>query len=141
MVVGAPDVDGLVKAADGQLIIMVGDVGGKVGGDAVGTDEDLVLGLFLAAVVSLFLVDDAVLGGVLGAAVHDSAIFGLVAGTDLQQLIHNRLDRTGLVQVALVEPDIIIDTILAQVALQAGNVLGQGVGNGASFSSSKSALT
>ena len=39
---------------------MVGDVGGKVGGDAVGADEDLVLSLFLAAVVSLFLVDDAV---------------------------------------------------------------------------------
>ena len=35
----------------------------------------------------------------------------------------------SLVQGALVEPDIVVDAILAQVALQGGDVFGQGVGN------------
>ena len=52
VVVGAPDVDGLVKAALRQLVVVVGDVGGKVGGDAVGADQDLVLVLLDAVVGS-----------------------------------------------------------------------------------------
>ena len=52
VVVCTPHINGFVKAAGGQLIVVVGDVGGKVGGDAVGADEDLVLGLLLGAVVA-----------------------------------------------------------------------------------------
>jgi len=113
VVVCTPDVDGLGKAAGGQLVVVVGDVGGKVGGDAVGADQNFVLGLFLGAVLGLLLVDGAVLGGVLGAAVHDGAILGLVAGTQLQQLFDHGLDSAGLVQGALVEPDIVVDAVLA----------------------------
>ena len=43
VVVGAPDVDGLVKAADLQLVAVVGDVGGEVGVEAVGAAEHVVL--------------------------------------------------------------------------------------------------
>ena len=43
MVVRAPDVDGLVKAPDRQLVAVVGDVGGKVGVKAVGPAEHVVL--------------------------------------------------------------------------------------------------
>ena len=32
-----------------QLVVVVGDVGGKVGGDAVGTDEHFVLGFLLGS--------------------------------------------------------------------------------------------
>ena len=88
VVVCAPHVNGLGKAAGSQLVVVVGDIGGKVGGDAVGADEHLVLGLLLSAVLGLFLVHGAVLGSVLGAAVHDSTVLGLVAGTQLQQLIY-----------------------------------------------------
>ena len=74
-----------------------------------------------------FLVHGAVLGSILGAAVHDGTILGLVAGSQLQQFVHNIQDSAGFVQGALVEPDIVIDAVLAQVALEGGNVLGQGV--------------
>ena len=129
VVVSAPDINGLVKAAHGQLVVVVGNVGGKVGRDAVGAHQHLVLGLFLAAVLGLALVHNAVLGGVLGAAVHDRTVLGLVAGTALQQLVHHGLDRAGVVQVALMEPDIVLDAVLAEVALQTGDVLGQGIGH------------
>jgi len=127
VVVGTPDINGLGKAAGGQLVVVVGNVGGKVGGDAVCTDEDFVLGFLLGAVLGLFLVHGAVLGSILGAAVHDGTVLGLVAGTQLQQLVHNIQDSAGFVQGALVEPDIVIDAVLAQVALEGGNVLGQGI--------------
>ena len=50
VVVCAPHIDGLGKTAGGQLVVVVGDIGGKVGGNAVGADEDFVLGLLLGAV-------------------------------------------------------------------------------------------
>ena len=81
VMVCTPDVDGLGKAAGGQLVVVVSDIGSKVGGDAVGTDEHLVLGFLFGAVLGLFLVHGAVLGSVLCAAVHDGTVLGLVAGT------------------------------------------------------------
>ena len=43
VVVGAPDVDDPVKAADGELVAVIGDVGGKVGVEAVGAAQHVVL--------------------------------------------------------------------------------------------------
>ena len=43
VVVGAPDVDGLVKAPHLQLVAVVGDVGGEVGVKAVGPAQYVVL--------------------------------------------------------------------------------------------------
>ena len=43
VVVGPPDVHSLVKAADLQLVAVVGDVGGEVGVEAVGAAEHIVL--------------------------------------------------------------------------------------------------
>ena len=129
VVVCAPHVNGLGKAAGSQLVVVVGDICGKVGGNAVGADEHLVLGLFLGAVLGLFLVHGAVLGSVLGTAVHDGTVLGLVAGTQLQQLVHHSHHCAGLVQGALMEPHIIVDAVLAQVALEGGDVLGQGIGH------------
>ena len=43
VVVGTPDVHSLVKAADLQLVAVVGDVGGEVGVEAVGAAEHVVL--------------------------------------------------------------------------------------------------
>ena len=43
VVVGAPDVDGLVKPPHLQLVAVVGDIGGKVGIEAVGPAEHVVL--------------------------------------------------------------------------------------------------
>ena len=108
---------------------MVGDIGGKVSGDAVGTDEHLVLGFFLGAVLGLFLIHGAVLGSVLGAAVHDGTVLGLVAGTQFQQLVHHSQNCAGLVQGALMEPHVVVDAVLAEVTLQGSDVLGQGVGH------------
>ena len=112
---------------------MVGDVGGKVGGDAVGADQNLVLGFLLGAVVGLLLVGDAVLGAVLGALVHDGAVLSLVAGALVQQQLDDVLHRTALVEGALMEPDVVLDAVLAQIALEAGDVLGQGVGGDGLF--------
>ena len=84
VMVCTPDIDGLGKATGGQLIVVVGDIGGKVGGDAVGTDEHFVLGFLLGSVLGLFLVHRAVLGSVLGAAVHDGTVLCLIACAQLQ---------------------------------------------------------
>jgi len=43
VVVGAPDVDDLVKAPDGEFVAMVGDVGGEIGIKPVGPAEHIVL--------------------------------------------------------------------------------------------------
>ena len=43
VVVSAPDIDDTVKATDGELVVMVGNIGGEVGGNAVGTHQNLVL--------------------------------------------------------------------------------------------------
>ena len=125
VVVGAPDVDGLVEAAYRELVVVVGDIGGKIGGDAVCTDENFVLGLFLGAVFGLFLVGGAVFFGVLRAAVHNGAVLGLVAGAQLQELIHDGLYGSAFVQLALMEPHVIVDAVLAEVGFQRGDVLGQ----------------
>ena len=117
------------KAAGSQLVVVVSDIGGKVGGDAVGTDEHFVLGFLLGSVLGLFLVHRAVLGSVLGAAVHDGTVLCLIACAQLQQLIHHGLHRAGLVQGALMEPHIVVDAVLAQIALEGSNVLGQSVGH------------
>ena len=42
VVVGAPDVDGLVETADDQLVAVVRDVRREVGRVAVGADEDVI---------------------------------------------------------------------------------------------------
>lgn len=125
---GTPHIKGFVKAAGGQLIVVVGDIRSKIGGDAVGAHQDLVLGLLLGAILGLFLVYSAVLGSVLRTAVHHSAILCLIAGAQLQQLIHHSHYCAGVVEGALVEPHIVIDAVLAQVPLQVGDVLGHGIG-------------
>ena len=132
VVVGAPHVDGFVKPAHGQLVIVVGDVGREIGRDAVGAHEDLVLGFLLAA-VGLFLVDHAVFGRVLGAFVQDRAVLALIARAGLEQLVHHGLHRAGGVQVAFVEPHVVPDAVLAQVALQPLDVFGQGKGGDVLF--------
>ena len=43
VVVGTPDVDDLVKAPDGKLVAVIGNIGGKVGVEPVGTAEHVVL--------------------------------------------------------------------------------------------------
>lgn len=48
VMVGTPNVDGTVKTAHGQLVVMVGDVGGKIGGNAVGAYQNFVFGFLFA---------------------------------------------------------------------------------------------
>ena len=122
VVIRAPHVDGLVKATHRQFVVMVGDVGGKVGGDAVGTHQHLVLGLVLV----LALVGRAVLLTELGAAVHDGAVLRLVASAAGQQFVHHGLHRSAVVQGALPEPNVVGNAVLGQIPLQPGDVLGQG---------------
>src|SRR5690606_38755719 len=43
LVVSAPDVDDGIELTLDKFIIMVGDIGGKVGGGAVAADDDIVL--------------------------------------------------------------------------------------------------
>ena len=43
VVVGAPHVDDPVKAPDGELVAVIGDVGGEVGVEAVGPAQHVVL--------------------------------------------------------------------------------------------------
>ena len=123
VVVGAPDVDGLVEAAHGQLVVVVGNVRREVGGNAVGAHQHLVLGLVLI----LALVGCAVLLAELSALVHNGAVLGPVAGAGGQQPVDHGLHRAGVVQGALAEPHIVGDAVLCQIPLQTGDVLGQAV--------------
>ena len=43
VVVGAPDIDDLIEAAHGELIAVIGDIGGKVGVETVGAAKNIVL--------------------------------------------------------------------------------------------------
>ena len=43
LVVGAPDVDDAVEVAQDELVVVVGDVGGEVGRDAVAAHQHVVL--------------------------------------------------------------------------------------------------
>ena len=118
VVVSAPDVDGLGEAANlASLLPMVGDVGGKVGGDAtVGTDGDFVLGLLLGAVVSLLLVDGAVLGGTVRCGTLMAPSSAFANGHPAPAACPHGQHSAGLVEGALMEPDIVVDAVLCQVA-------------------------
>src|SRR5699024_1365030 len=124
VMVGAPDINGLVKAAHGKLVVVVGDIGREISRDPVGAHKHFILGLFLA-VRGFPLVGHTVFRGVLGAFVHDRAVLGLVAGAGGKQLVHHGLHGAGLVQVAFMEPDVVFDAVFAEIALQTGNVFGQ----------------
>ena len=54
VVVCAPDIDDLVKAALFKLVTVVGDIGGKVGVKTVCTAQNIVLELELFDILGLF---------------------------------------------------------------------------------------
>ena len=54
VVVCAPDIDDLVKAALFKLVAVVGDIGGKVGVKTVCTAQNIVLELELFDILGLF---------------------------------------------------------------------------------------
>ena len=45
VVVGTPNIDDTVETALGKLVVVVGNIGGKVGGYAVGAHQHIVLQL------------------------------------------------------------------------------------------------
>ena len=53
VVVGAPDVDDLIEAADLELVAVVGDVAGEIGVEAVGAAQHVVLQTELVDVLVL----------------------------------------------------------------------------------------
>ena len=125
VMVSAPNVNGFVKAAHGQFVVVIGNVGGKIGGNAVAAHQHFVLGLFLAAVVGLFLIHGAVFGGILGAAIHHRTVLGLVAGAAGQQLVHHSLHSAAGVQGAFFKPCVVRNAVFAKVFFHVGNVDGQ----------------
>ncbi len=97
VVVGAPDVDHPVEAALSELVVVVGDVGGKVGGHPVGAHQHVVF-----------------FGAVLGGFIPDGAFF-FVGETALFHQVDDLLYAAVLVQDALFEPHVVVDAVFGQI--------------------------
>ena len=128
VVVGAPDIDDPLKAALGKFIVVIGNIGGKVGGDPVGPHQHVVLQLgglrFGQGPAGLF----GLLGHHFDVVVPQSAVF-FVGPAAVLQLLADGGYLALPVQLAFPEPDIVADAVAAEIPLQGGDVLRQRVGH------------
>ncbi|MPM67235.1 hypothetical protein SDC9_114156 [bioreactor metagenome] len=121
-VVGAPNVDGKVKPAGDQLIIMVGNVGGKIGGDAVGTHQHFVFGAVLRFIVAgLGVFVGAPFQAVFARPVPDGTVL-FVGGTKGGQLIQHFLHRAAAMQLAFAEPHVVVDAVFFHRGFHRGDI-------------------
>ena len=124
VVIGAPDVDDLVKAAHGELIIMIGNVAGEIGVEAVGAAQHVVLelklvniGVLLAGLAQLFARD------VRGAQPERAVLF--IGPAQARQLVHHLGDEAGIVQGGFEKPLVKLDPVALEVGLHLGNIAGK----------------
>ena len=124
VVVGAPDVDDPVEAPDGELVAVVGDVGGEVGVKAVGPAQHVVLQVQLVHIRLLLAGLQQVLAHDVGGAEPQGAV--LLIGPALGgEQIHRLRHVAALMEGGLIEPGVVMDLVPLQVGLHPGQVHGQ----------------
>ena len=121
VVVCAPDVDHIVKAALFQLVAVVGNVGGKVSIEAVGPFQHVVLELKLVDLLLLFARLKQILAQNLRGAEPEGAVL-LIGVAALGELCHRLGDIAALVQGAFKEPLVVLHAVAAQIGLHLRDV-------------------
>ena len=124
VMVRAPDVDNPVKAPDGELIPVVGDVGGEVGVEAVGPAEDVVLQVQLLHVGGLLAGFQEVLPDDIRRPEPEGAVL-LIGPAPVGEEPHGLGNVAALMEGGLVEPGVVVDLVAGEVRLHLGEVDGK----------------
>ena len=124
VVIGAPDVYDLVKAALLELVAVVGDVGGKIGVKAVRAAQDIVLELELFDILGLLARGKELVREYLrGVQPQCAVLFIGVAG--FGELLHGVGDIAAFMQTRFEEPLIVLDAVARKIALHLRQVYRQ----------------
>ena len=124
VVVGAPDIDDLVEAADGKFIAVVGDVGGEIGVKPVGAAEHVVLQpQLLDGLVGL--AGGLELSGENFGGLQPQGAVLFVGVAPLGQLRHGVGHIAALMEAGLEEPLIVLNAVPRQIGLHLGDVMSQ----------------
>ena len=124
VVVGTPDIDDLVEAANGEFIAVIGNVGGEVGVKAVGPAKDIVLQtqLFNGLVA---LSGGLQLSGENFAGLEPQGTVFFVGVAALGELRHRVGHIAALMEAGLEKPLIVLNAVAGQVGLHLGDVVVQ----------------
>ena len=121
VVVGAPDVDHPVKAPLFKLVAVVGNVGGKVGVEAVGPAQHIVLQLQLVDIRLLFSVFQHMLGDDPGGSEPKGPVL-FISIAPVGEQLHGLRHIAALMQLRLEKPLVVLNAVAAQVGLHLGDV-------------------
>ena len=124
VVVGAPDVDDLIEAADGEFVAVIGDIGGKVGVEAVGAAQHVVLQRQLLDVRVGLTGGPEVLRQNFRGLEPQRAVL-LVGIAEIGQRRHGVSHIAALVEGGLEEPLIVFDAVALQIRLHLGDIVAQ----------------
>ena len=114
VVIGALDVYYLVKAALLEFVAVVGDVGGKIGVEAVCTAQNIVLELELVYFLGLFARLEQVLTQYLGGLEPKCAVLFICVAT-LGELGDTVGDIARLMQARFIKPLVVLDAVALKV--------------------------
>ena len=126
VVVGAPDVDNLVKAPDGKLVAVIGNIRSKIGVEAVGPAKHVVLEIQLLDVLFLLALLAEVIPEDLRGFQPQSAVL-FISPALFRQEIHRLRHIAALMERGLVEPVVIADLVTLQIRLHPGQVHGKAI--------------
>ena len=121
VVVGAPDVDNLVKATHLKLVAVVGNVGSEIGIETVGAAEHIVLQLQLLNLLFGFAGLAEIFRHNLGGLQPEGTLL-FIGIAQLGEFVHSVAHKARLMQGRLEEPGVILDAVAPQVRLHLGNV-------------------
>ena len=121
VVIGAPDVDGLVEAANLQLVAVIGDVRGKIGVKPVGAAQHVVLQIQLGDGFLALAFGEQLAAEDFGGAQPEGAVL-LIGKAHLGQTVDRGLDETALVKLGFQEPAVVLHAVAAEVFLHLRDV-------------------
>ena len=116
MVVSAPNVDDLVKAPDGELVAVIGNIRSEVGVKAVGPAQHVVFQVQLLDVRFLLAGLAEVFPEDVGGLEPQRPVL-LVGPALLRQEVHRLGDIAAFMEGGLIEPVVVMDLITGQIAL------------------------
>ena len=121
VVIGAPDVDGLVKAPNLQLVAVVGDIRGKIGIEAVAAAQHVVLQVQLGNGLFALPFGQHLASQNFGRTQPERSVL-LVGKAQLCQPVDGLFDEAALVQLRFKEPAVILHAVAQQVRFHPGDV-------------------
>ncbi len=121
VMVRAPDVDDLVEVAHLELVAVIGDIAGKIGVEAVGAAQHVVLEIELVDVGVLLALLAVLLAHDLGGLDPERAVL-FIRPAHVGELFGRVGDEAGLVQRGFKEPLVELDAVALKVALHLRDV-------------------